>query len=197
MTESNFFKLDGLIVKDEPRSFYFMVNFNVPLRHLTNDKVLPEKYEVIRKCLLDEFDHEIKQGELTYSISANYDLVNKRSNETKLWEGSFQDRTNQEFYIKENVSFEPDSFVAQALEFARVDNVVQHLTWAGLNSEWTFSKLNSVIFVFQTRCYYTKHRFRSESLILPNNRYKDLEQNRRINFTKYLEQHKSDEPDVP
>lgn len=187
MSAHSLFKLDGLIIKDEARSFYFMVNFNVPLKYLEDESVALEKFKVIKECVVDEFEHEIEQEALSYSIAANYDLVHKNNSETREWEGSFQDRTNQDFYIVDNLNVVPDSFVSQAVEYARIDNVVRRLTWAGLNSDWTFSKLNSVIFVFQARCHYSKHKFRSNSLILPNNRYKELEQNRKFSFSKRLE----------
>jgi len=193
MSEVSFFKLDGLIIKDDHKSFYFMVNFNVPQRYLTDDDVASKKFEIMQKCILDEFETEIDRGVLKYSIAASCELVNRQTGETRIWEGSFQNRTNQELYIKDDVTFNKDSFVAEALESARAENVVRHLTWAGLNSVWNFSKLHSAIFVFQTRCYYAEHKFRANSLILPTQRHRDLEQKRSIQFKKYLEFSKNNE----
>lgn len=187
MSESSFFKLDGLIIKDDQKSFVFMVNFNVPYRYLTDDSLAAEKFEIMKKCISDEFQQEIERRDLTYSIASNCELTNRQTGETRLWEGSFQNRTNQELFIKDDVTFETDSFVAEALESARAENVVRHLTWAGLNSVWTLSKVNSAIFSFQTRCYYASHKFRANSLILPSDRQRDLEQNRSIQFKRYLE----------
>jgi len=187
MSEAGIFKLDGLVIKDQSTSFIFLVNFNVPVRYLEDEKSCSEKLSYIVKCLEDEFEQEIKKNSLVYSIAANYNLTNKSTNEVKLWQGSFQDRTNQDFYVKEGLTFNSEDFVKNGFDSVQKDVVINHLSWGGLNSEWTFSKLNSVIFSFQTRCLFSNHRFRPNSLILPEKKYKDLEQKKKIQFTKYLE----------
>ena len=61
MSEWDKFKLDGLIVRDNPRSFVFMVNFNVPFRHLNQG--IDSKLETIKTCVEGEFVVVIATGE--------------------------------------------------------------------------------------------------------------------------------------
>jgi len=187
MSEWDHFKLDGLIIKDQPDSFYFMVNVNVPARFFDDERLLSEKYRVIENCMTDEFKREIEADSLQYSITANYNIVHAITNENRLWEGSFQNRNNADHFIKENVTFTPNSFVGDALEYTKLDTVVQKLSWTGLNSKWKFSRLNSIIFVFSARCLNKTHLFRSNSLVLPASKYSDFEKKHSLQFRRSLE----------
>ena len=82
MSEWDKFKLDGLIVRDNPRSFVFMVNFNVPFRHLNQG--IDSKLETIKTCVEGEFVVVIATGDLYFSISATYNLEHKETGEVRL-----------------------------------------------------------------------------------------------------------------
>ena len=185
MSEWDKFKLDGLIVRDNPRSFVFMVNFNVPFRHLNQG--IDSKLETIKTCVEGEFVVVIATGDLYFSISATYNLEHKETGEVRLWQGSFQPRNNRNLLLSDYKQYSPDSFLALVKESIDPGKIAQHLTWAGLDSKWTFSELKSVIVSFQSRCSVASHTFAPNSLIVPAHRLRDVAVRGHVQFQRLLE----------
>jgi len=187
MPAQDLFKLDGLILRDNPKSFIFVVNVNVPYRYLVDEGVARTKFAHAQTCVRDEFRQEINLEQLYYSVSAAYVLENKENGQQRHWKGSFAPRNNQDFFISGHRPYEDSSFVEDVVRSTRPDKVMEQLTFAGRDSKWVITELTSVIVSFQARCKTRSHLFRPNSLVVPAARLRDVAVKRHVFFTHHLE----------
>lgn len=187
MPEQDLFKLDGLILRDNPKSFIFVVNFNVPQTYLLDESVATTKFLHAQSCVQDEFRKEIELDQLYYSVSAAYTLEHKDNGQQRHWRGSFAPRNNQDYFISGHRLYEDSSFLEHVLKSTRPEKVMELLTIAGRDSKWIITELTSIIISFQARCKSRTHLFRPNSRVIPAARLRDVAIRRYVVFTNYLE----------
>lgn len=181
------FKLNGLVAPLQGLDhFIFALNFNLPEEYLRSERI-DGPLTTVQSCIEDEFPEEIIGGEVYFRISATYTLSHVVTNEERLWQGSFQPRTNQEQNILSNRPYVSDTFMRVTEEAVALERVVQKLELAGADSDWTLSSLKSVILSFQAKCKYATHPFRADSLVIPTGRIKHARQRKTITFDRILE----------
>ena len=110
MSELERFKLDGLVIRENLNKFFAVLHFNIPVRYLDPNEIVP-RLQRISRLVLDKFGAEIEEEKVFVSATATYKLIHKLTGQTMLWQGSFQPRNNENFYIIESQVFVPDSFV--------------------------------------------------------------------------------------
>lgn len=186
--EQDRFKADVLVYNDDVGNFLFMADFNVPEESLY-DGSLPTKLNTIRTCIVDEFQMEILQGRVLYSVSASYRLFNVATGEERLWTGSFQPRANRSTQLRPFRRFAPDNFLAEAavvVQPAAVSETLCTLDLLEEDTKWTYQGLKSAIYCFQARCRHTEHPF-SPSLLVPQQRIAKLLRDRATKYKLYLD----------
>lgn len=165
MSELDRFKLNGLVLKTDPDNFLAVLHFNVPLRYLVRDELAP-KLERIRQVVDGEFEEEIARRKLYFSVSATYVLTHGQTGQTKLWQGSYSPRNNENYYILPSQVFDSATFVQEVAPRSNVDLVSARLRVQGLDTEWQFSELKSLIYSFIASCSFDDHRLGPERIVL-------------------------------
>jgi len=184
MSEIDLFKLDGLIIRDNPSSFIIKINYNLPIHRIRQAEEAKLLFGQIKNWMSHEFWREIQKERLYYCISATCTLVHDDNDAIRLWQGSFQPRNNQRCLIKDSDLFQPNKFEDEVFNASRLDNVVENLRLAGLDTKWTVGEVKSIIVNFETRCSTQRHTFEPNSQIIPVNRLRDILSKRYTTFTQ-------------
>ena len=187
MSEIELFKLDGLIIRDNPSSFIIKINYNLPLHRIIQEEEAKVLFGHIKDSVSHEFWQEIQQERLYYCISATYTLIHDDNREIRLWLGSFQPRNNQRCLIKDSDLFQINKFEEEVFFASRLDNVLENLRLTGLDTKWTIGDIKSIIITFETRCSTTRHTFKPNSRIIPANRLRDILTKRFTTFSQVLD----------
>jgi len=131
-------KVDATSVLLEGGRRIAIYNFNIPSEYVDD--------EDRRRQVLERIDNVVRadfgSNQVQYMITASYYLRNIHTGKEYIWTGSFFLRENSPATIS---SFQPynANFVANA--FHSLQNVRTKLTWLGVNTAWTFDRLESAI----------------------------------------------------
>lgn len=88
-------------------------------------------------------------AQISYQITATYYLINTIDQTLRLWSGSFFTRENNPNLVQDFRRFNAQTFVEQA--FAGTENVEAKVQWRGLDTNWQFDSLQTVVISAQCK----------------------------------------------
>ena len=138
-------KVDATTLNVDSNYAVIIYNINIPQNYLTDQQELSSVLTRIEQLLSRDFANL----SVLYQISASYILKNSKSGETKTWTGSFFARNNVLGVIAQFQQFVAATFVRNSL--SQLINIEQKLLANGLNTEWKFDQLLSIIYNIQSK----------------------------------------------
>ena len=141
------FKLDAAAISDtsSPQQRVIVYNFNVPIER-AQDRA---SFELVRQQVETDFPQGVA-GTVTspyFQLSAVYTIVNRETNEERLWLGSFNPRARDLSQLTAFRPFDANSFVQYAVANSEPERVRNKLTNVvnGKDSVWSLGQLLSII----------------------------------------------------
>lgn len=134
-------KVDQTVLQSE-HSGIFVTNINIPESELGNlDSVL----ERVRLLIVNDY---VNVPNVQYQVCASYELRNTETGDVRQWTGSFNPRGNQSNALSNFQTFSRD-FTNVVLDACSPDNVYRKLRFYHVQTNWVFSRLNSIVICVQ------------------------------------------------
>jgi len=128
------------------RKYVLIYNCNIPWQVVRDDNQMTGA--LLRIGNLLQIDLALCER-VSFQVTASYWLRNELSGEMKLWVGSFFGRHNAQAQLTRFVPFDPRSFVDTVFESTR--DINNKLKWFGVDTSWTYNKLEAVIINVQSQ----------------------------------------------
>ena len=165
------FKLDGAAILDfqNPNERVIVYNFNVPVER-TQD---PVTFETIRQQIDIDFPQASRARvvhPLYFQISAVYSLINRETNEERLWQGSFNPRARDLSQITVFRPYDPETFVVFAINQCETNRALNKLDsrTSGKDSVWNIGQILSFIISVQATVRTNHSLFNNHPQLLVN-----------------------------
>ena len=165
------FKLDGAAILDSqnPNQRIIVYNFNVPIERAQD----PGAFETIRQQIDIDFPQASRARvvhTLYFQISAVYSLINRETNEERLWQGSFNPRARDLSQISVFRPYDPQTFVAFALNQCEINQALNKLDsrTTGKESVWNIGQILSFIVSVQATIRTNHFLFNNHPQLLVN-----------------------------
>jgi hypothetical protein len=142
------FKLDGAAILDSQHDNQrvMVYNFNVPVERAQDLAT----FETIRQQVDADFPQTSRAmviEPLYFQISAVYTLMNRETNEERLWQGSFNPRARDLSQVSVFRLYDSETFAAYALHQCEINRALNKLDsrTTGQESVWTLGQILSFI----------------------------------------------------
>ena len=122
------------------RNFAFLTNINVPVCFLENEETRP-LFARIRTFIDGEY---LPIPDIQYQFTAAYELRHLRTNQIRLFHGTFHPSGNAQATITQFRPLGAD-FVNHALENLTLDNINRKLDFSDLEIAWVVHRICSVV----------------------------------------------------
>ena len=177
------FKLDGAAILDSqnPNQRIIVYNFNVPIERAQD----PGAFETIRQQIDIDFPQASRARvvhTLYFQISAVYSLINRETNEERLWQGSFNPRARDLSQISVFRPYDPQTFVAFALNQCEINQALNKLDsrTTGKESVWNIGQILSFIVSVQATIRTNHFLFNNHPQLLVNQNGAGRRQRRKL-----------------
>lgn len=134
-------KVDQTVLQSEQNGI-FISNINVPESELNNlDSVL----ERIQLFIVGEY---LNVPNIQFQVCASYELRNTKTGDVRQWTGSFNPQANKSSALSNFHTFGPN-FKTIVSNACLPDDIYQKLRLYNVQTDWVFSRLNSIIICVQ------------------------------------------------
>ena len=133
-------KVDQTAIPAQNGNFAFITNINVPVRFLENQETRP-LFARIRTFIDNEY---LPIPDIQYQFTAAYELRHLRTNQIRLFHGTFHPSGNAQASITQFRPLGAD-FVNHALQHLTLDNINRKLDFSDLETAWVVHRIRSVI----------------------------------------------------
>lgn len=157
MSSSDSLKIDATSLSLTQQSSILLLNINYPLRIVRDRNLF---FEILQETAA--YLDNIFQGErLKYQVNASYYLKHSKTQDEKLFTGSFLISDlglAQSTSLTDFITFtDVNDFTQTVFDIATEDYARQKLTWRNIDSEWSFHSLASIIVTCQATVLNTFH----------------------------------------